>query len=159
MRRNHAAHDGMRMPTWMRRWVFVSGAACLLTGVLWLLFHHFVRHEGAFGPEAHPLEHTWLTLHGGAAIFMTWVFGLIWLPHVRRGWQRKRNLVSGATMASSIIVLAASGWGLYYLGDELWRAVVSALHWSIGLAGGAWLPIHIWRGRRSVAPEPRTQLE
>lgn len=152
MRRDHAAHDGMRMPIWIRRWVYASGIACLLTGVLWLLFHHFVRHEGEFGPEAHPLEHIWLTLHGGTAFLVAWVMGLIWLAHVRRGWQGKRNLASGLTMATLLFVLAASGWGLYYLGNESWRAVISATHWVLGLTGGVWLPIHIWRGRRGRSP-------
>jgi len=147
MRRDHVAQDGMRMPAWMRRWVYGAGIACLATGVLWLAFHHFVRCEGDFGPQAHPLEHVWLTLHGGAAIAMAWVVGLIWLAHVRRGWHRGRNRTSGAAMASILIVLAASGWGLYYLGDEDRRAAVALLHWTLGLAGGLWLPFHIWRGR------------
>lgn len=150
MRRDHAAHDGMRMPAWMRRWVYLTGLSCLMTGVLWLTFHYFVRHEGEFGPEAHPLEHLWLTLHGGAAIVMAWVFGLIWLAHVRRGWHRGRNRNSGATMAFLLIVLAATGWGLYYLGDEAWREAASLIHWILGLTAGFWLPFHIWRGRRGL---------
>lgn len=150
MRRGHTPHDGMRMPSWIRRWVYAAGATCLFTGVLWLLFHYFVRHEGEFGPEVHPLEHVWLTLHGGAAILVAWVLGLIWLAHVRRGWHGRRNRASGVTMACILVVLAASGWGLYYLGDEAWRATVSVSHWVLGLTGGVWLPIHIWRGRRRV---------
>lgn len=150
MRRDHAAHDGLRMPTWMRRWAYGAGTTCFASGVLWLLFHYFIRHEGEFGPEAHPLGHVWLTLHGGAAFAMVWVFGLIWLAHVRRGWQRGRNLGSGVTMAILVLVLGLSGWGLYYLSDENWRDVTSLAHWALGLVAGAWLPFHIWRGRRSA---------
>jgi hypothetical protein len=149
MRREHASHDGLRMPAWIRRWVYFAGGACSLTGVLWLLFHHFVRHEGEFGPQAHLLEPIWLTLHGGAALAMAWVFGLIWLAHVRRGWQRGRNRTSGATMTTSLLVLGLSGWGLYYLGDEAWREAASLLHWSLGLGATGWLPFHVWCGRRS----------
>lgn len=150
MRRHHAAHDGMKLPNWMRRWVYVAGTACLSSGVLWLIYHYFIQHEGEFGLESHPLEHIWLTLHAGAGILMTWVFGLIWLAHVRRGWQKGRNRVSGVTMASILIVLALSGWGLYYLSDENWRTTASFLHWGLGIFSGLWLPFHIWRGRRSA---------
>lgn len=149
MRRDQIAHDGMRMPAWMRRWVYLAAGASLLTGALWLLFHHFVRRQGEFGAEAHPLEHVWLTLHGGAAIAMAWVLGLVWLAHVRRGWQRRRNHGSGITLLAQLVVLAMTGWGLYYLGDEVWRDEIALCHWLLGLAGGVWLPFQIWRGRRS----------
>jgi amino acid transporter len=138
------------MPAWIRRWVYAAGSACFLTGILWLLFHYFIRHEGDFGPEAHPLEHIWLTLHGGAAIAMAWVFGLMWLGHIRRGWQKGRNLKSGITMASIMLTLIFSGWGLYYLSNEQWREYTGFIHWGLGLFAGLWLPIHIWRGRLSA---------
>lgn len=150
MRREQQAHDGMRMPAWMRRWVYGAGLAALLSGLLWLLFEYFVRREGPFGLERHPLQHSWLVLHGAAALLMLWVFGLVWLAHVRRGWPRRRNRNSGAFMTASMTLLAASGWGLYYLGSEDWRPVLSLAHWLLGLAASLWLPIHIWRGRRSA---------
>lgn len=152
MRREQASHDGMQMPAWIRRWVYAAGTACTMSGLLWLVFHHFVRHEGDFGPESHPLEHVWLTLHGGAAIAMGWVFGLIWLAHVRRGLHRGRNRSSGLTMVVLLVILGLSGWGLYYLGDEDWRALASSAHWVVGLVASLWLPFHIWRGRRRVFP-------
>jgi hypothetical protein len=150
MRRSSAAHDGLRMPHWMRRCVYVAGIACLASGVSWLLFHHFIRHEGSFGPEAHPLERVSLAVHGAAALAMAWAFGLVWLAHVRRGWHRGRNRKAGAVMVATLAVLGASGWGLYYFGDETWRAATSLLHWIVGLAASAWLPWHIWLGRRAL---------
>ena len=33
------------------------------SGALWMAFHYFLRVEGDFGPEAHPLEAWWLRLH------------------------------------------------------------------------------------------------
>lgn len=150
MRRDERSHDGLRMPRWMRRWVFVAGGACLLTGALWLIFDAFVQHEGPFGPEPHPLQRQWLIAHGAAGMLMLWVFGLVWLAHVRRGWPRRRNRRSGAFMVASMILLALSGWGLYYLGSETLRPWLSQFHWILGLVVGGWLPIHIWRGRRSA---------
>lgn len=148
MRREHTSHEGLRMPNWIRRWVYAAGLTSFLSGAAWLLFHHFVRRNGMFGPEAHPLEHVWLQLHGAAAIALAWVLGLIWLAHVRRGWQKRRNLGTGAPLLIGLLLLAATGWGLYYIGAEGWRDAISITHWTLGLTAGAWLPLHVWRGRR-----------
>jgi hypothetical protein len=154
MRRDHRSSGGMRLPRWARWWVYATSAGLLATGALWLLFHHFVRREGAFGPEAHPLEHTWLTLHGAAAFLALWALGLIWMGHVRRGWSGPRNRKNGRTLTVMVVALTLSGWGLYYLGDADWRENLALAHWILGLVAGAWLPLHIWRGRRSNLPKP-----
>lgn len=145
------------MPRWARWWIYAGGATALLTGAGWLLLHHFVRVEGAFGPEAHPLEHPALVLHGVAAAALLWAFGLIWLGHVRRAWHRRFNRRSGGTMVGLMVWLGASGLGLYYLADEQWREVASIGHWTLGLFAGAWLPIHVWRGRRAVRAQAHSR--
>lgn len=138
----------MRLPRWARLFIYGSTAATWITGILWLVFHHYIRHEGAFGPEAHPLEHHWLALHGAAAFLTAWSLGLIWMNHVRRGWSGQRNRWNGRLLTLLLLVLVASGWGLYYLGEEGLREHLSQLHWILGILLGAWLPLHIYRGRR-----------
>lgn len=138
----------MRLPRWIRLTVYAATAATWLSGILWLLFHHFVRREGPFGPEAHPLEHQWLALHGAAAFLIVWALGLIWTSHIRRGWWGQKNRKNGRAMTILLIVLILSGWGLYYLGNEDWRDQLANLHWILGLLLGLWLPLHIWNGRR-----------
>ena len=147
--RHRSSNPGMRLPPWMSRWIYGTGAAALATGVLWLLFHHFVHREGPFGPEAHPLEHVWLVLHGTAGYAVIWGLGLIWSLHVRRGWLHERNRVNGQTMTIALVVLALTGLGLYYMGDEVWRDRAAVAHWVLGLFAGVWLPFHIWSGRRT----------
>lgn len=150
MTRARHAHDGMRMPAWIRRWVYATGIATAATGTLWLILHTFVRPEGQFGPEPHWIEPHLLSAHGATAMLALWVFGLIWLPHVRRGWHQSRNRRTGIAMVVIAIVLGASGWGLYYIGSENWRPWISVLHWALGFCAIGWLPLHIWRGRRSA---------
>ena len=144
------AHERLRLPRWIRWWVYGGGCACAATGIAWLLLHDFVTHEGAFGPESHPLEHPMLVAHGCAGLAMLWVFGLVWLPHVRRGWSRRRHRVVGGMMAALMLSLCASAAMLYYLGDERWRSLVAVAHWGLGLFAVAWLPLHIWLGRQAI---------
>jgi hypothetical protein len=144
------SRERFHLPAWVRATIYGAGVACLLSGAAWLLLHHFVRVEGEFGPESSPIEHPALVLHGIAAALMVWLFGLLWLVHVRRAWSRRRNRRSGGSMVALMAWLALSGLGLYYLGDEDWRTYASLGHWVVGLFAALWLPIHIWRGRRAV---------
>jgi hypothetical protein len=143
MRRDHALHDGLRMPTWMVRAVNAVGALVLGSGLLWLGFHHLVSVEGEFGPVAHPLERWSLVLHGGGALLAAWMLGVIWLGHVRRGIALgSRNLATGWTLLILLLFLFASGWGLYYLGDADWRGWTATAHWIVGLLSAAILWLH-----------------
>lgn len=148
--------ERLRLPRWVRWWVYVAGTFCALSGSSWLLLHHFIRHEGEFGPEPSALEHPSLVVHGLCGLLLVWVFGLIWLPHVRRGWSRRHHRWAGGAMAALMLWLILSAAGLYYLGDERWREWTSLAHWIFGLFAAFWLPMHIWIGRRKVAPKERS---
>lgn len=150
MRRDHALHEGLLLPGWLRRWVYAIGLACLLTGAAVLGARWFLMVEGEFGPLPHPLEHWSLIAHGVVASVAAWVFGMVWLAHVRRGLHKRRNLLSGLTAVGLLLALGLTGWGLYYLGDQDWRARTSVVHWVIGIAVTVWLPLHAWWGRRSA---------
>lgn len=143
-------HERLRLPGWVRWWVYLGGALSALSGSAWLLLHHFVRREGEFGPEPSALEHPSLVLHGVSGLMLLWVLGLVWLPHVRRGWSKRQHRWVGGTMAALMLWLALSAAGLYYLGDESWRGWVGIAHWTLGLFAAIWLPVHIWIGRRRI---------
>lgn len=149
MTRNHG-RERLRLPRWVRAYVYIGGALCGLSGVTWLLLHHFVRHEGEFGPEPSVLEHPSLVVHGVLGLGMVWLLGAVWFPHIRRGWSRREHRWAGGTMAALMLWLAFSAAGLYYLGDESWRGWVSVGHWVLGLFAALWLPTHIWIGRRRL---------
>jgi hypothetical protein len=146
----HRGAPRFLLPQWARRGVYGIAASCLLTGLGWLWLHHFVIVDGEFGPEASPFEHPALIAHGIAASAMTWLFGLLWLAHVRRAWHARRNRRSGGTMVALLGWLCLSGLGLYYIGNDAARVWIANGHWVAGLIAGVWLPIHIWRGRRAV---------
>lgn len=146
----HRGPQRFLLPRWARRGVYAVSALCFGSGAAWLWLHHFVTVDGAFGPETSPLEHPMLVVHGIAAMAMTWLFGVLWLAHVRRAWHARRNRRSGGAMVAFLSALCLSGLGLYYLGDEQLRAWTSTAHWLVGFVAATALPIHIWRGRRAV---------
>lgn len=138
-----------RLPRWQEWSVYVSFCVLIATGVAWLLLDSFVRVAGEFGAERHPAEHWALIAHGIAAYAFLIVAGAMIPVHITLGWNTGRNLKTGLTLAGTLVLLAVTALGLYYLGDEVGRSWVSAVHWSIGLASVPVLLIHALRGRRA----------
>ena len=140
-----------------RRWVSylsVVGLGVWLSGALWLIFHHFLVRQGEFGPQVHPLEPWCLRVHGAMAFASIWLFGLIWSEHVARRWPSSRRKWSGGFLSGIFVLLTVTGYLLYYVGDDRARAVVSILHWGIGLAGPVFFALHrveLRRGRLKTA--------
>jgi hypothetical protein len=119
-----------------RRWtVYGIAFATWITGVLWLIYHYFMTTEGRFGPQTHPLEPWWKTIHAGVSFFAIGILGLLWGVHILRGWNANWRRWSGGTLAAFFFVLTATGFALYYIYmiDEAWRAWTSIIHWVLGL--------------------------
>jgi hypothetical protein len=137
-----------RLPLWQEWSVYVTLGSLIATGIAWLLLDRFVRVDGEFGTEHHPAEHWALIAHGVAAYAFLIVGGAMIPVHITLGWNMRRNLKSGLTLAGTCVVLGATGLGLYYLGDENSRNWVSIVHWVIGLIAVPALLIHALIGRR-----------
>jgi hypothetical protein len=132
-------------------WVYATGSALALTGIGWLICHFLLR---APGPGPHPMEVWWLRLHGASLIGFLVVLGTLLPVHAVYGWRHRMNRGTGVVMLAVAGVLTLSGYGLYYLVDDQWRARTSLLHWIVGLLGVALLALHVVRGRRT-ARHPR----
>ncbi len=142
-----------------RRSTYVILACTWFTGVLWLVTHYFFTHQGEFGVEPSAMEPWWLRLHGAAAFFSLWLAGLIWAVHARQGIARTKRRPSGLLLIGSFVVLALSGYLLYYSTGEVARDVVRLLHWSLGLAAAIPFLLHSLKARaarkRPAAPATR----
>jgi hypothetical protein len=147
MNHKRASHDGMKMPGWMKAWIYSAASICLASGAMWLVLHNFVSREGDFGPEQHPLERVMLVGHGCVSLLLVWLLGVIFIIHVKRGWQKKQNRTAGLIISLISLLLMLSGMGLYYLGSEQLRMNTATLHWVLGLLAGLALPMHIYWGR------------
>ena len=137
-----------RLPRWQEWSVYVSFSLLVATGILWLLLDTFVRVTGEFGPEHDPAQQWALIAHGVIAYGFLLVAGAMVPVHMTLAWNSRRNLKSGLTLAGVLLLLAVSGLGLYYLGDEASRHWTSIVHWSVGLVAALVLLIHALIGRR-----------
>lgn len=147
----HSCASVVRLSAMHRTSLYAIAALLLVSGALWLIFHHFIVVRGALGPVRHPLEPWFLRIHGAAAMAFLVVFGTMLPVHVRRAWDLRRNRGSGIAMFAFIAWLIATGWGLYYFGDESLRAAASIAHWTVGFAVAAVLAMHIaTRGHKTA---------
>jgi hypothetical protein len=77
--------------------------------------------------------------------------GSLFHIHIRRAIRAGRNLFTGWAMIVTLLSLALTGYGLYYLAGESDRPLWSLLHWIVGLGAAGLLALHVVVGRRSVA--------
>jgi hypothetical protein len=87
------------------------------------------------------------TTHGLLNPIICGLFGFLWFNHVRGGWKMRVNRKSGSTMTALMIVLIATGVGLYY-GEA--RQVWFTIHLVAGLVIVGALPMHWIVARRWV---------
>jgi drug/metabolite transporter (DMT)-like permease len=132
----------MRLGFWQKTAVFATTAAVGVTGLLWLILHDMIDDEP--GDAARIL----LILHGVSSYAILVVVGSLLPRHVRSGWVRRRNMVTGLTVTAVMAVLAVTGLGLYYGGEDL-HAPVKWLHVVFGLGCFALFPAHAFLAARS----------
>jgi hypothetical protein len=113
-----------------------------LTGVLWVIYHYFMRVKGQFGFKENPLEEWWLIGHGAFAVGATFLFGYLWRPHIVAGWYLHWRRWSGGSLAGTTIFLILTGYALYYIGGPEWLNWTSIVHWAVGIAAIALFFVH-----------------
>jgi hypothetical protein len=86
--------------------------------------------------------------HCAAGFLLVGMVGALLVIHVRIGWRRRLNRISGTTLVVLVIMLLVSTLGIYYLGDELLSRVSSVTHVSAGLLTVVVVVWHSIKGRR-----------
>lgn len=132
----------MRLGLWQKLAVFATTAVVGMTGLLWFVLHDVI--DGEPGDATHVL----LILHGVSSYALLVVIGSLLPRHVRLGWLRRRNIVTGLTVTAVMAVLAATGLALYYGGEDL-HAPVKWLHVIFGLGCFLLFPVHALRAAKS----------
>jgi hypothetical protein len=143
-------HVNLRLERWHRRSIYACFAALTISGALWLVARYFMRPINQFGESIHPLEPLAMKFHGGAAMVMLFFLGSLMNAHIRRAIKARHNLGTGWSMIVTMLVLIASGFGLYYIAGEGDRSIWSLLHWLIGLGSTALFVVHVALGRTKM---------
>jgi hypothetical protein len=142
--------DTIRLGFWHQAAVYGATGLLVVSGLVWLTYHYFASVPGELGPQPHPMEHWWLSVHGAAAMAGLIVYGSLLPIHIRRAWALRRNIVLGIGLVAVMLLLTVTGYLLYYASSEEARPVISALHWIPGLAVPALLTWHVISGRRQT---------
>jgi hypothetical protein len=114
--------------------LYVIAGGVWATGSVWLALHYLWTGQGTFGRESSPLEPWVLAAHGAFAFACLWVLGVLWDAHILGAWKGRRRRRSGIALLGWAAALVATGYLLYYAGGDALRAVISPLHWVLGLA-------------------------
>lgn len=151
-----SARGPVKLSRHRRLWVYVILLGLWLSGAAWLVLHDFLRSKGEFGLESNPAEPWMLKAHGAFAFATLWLLGLLWGVHVLNGWHAGRRRWSGGLLLGAMIVLGASGYLLYYAGDDRLRGAISLAHWIVGLGAPGLFLLHrlIREGRTRRASAP-----
>lgn len=141
-------------PRWFKPGLLVVAASLLLSGVLLAPSMLMMRAEmdvpWHLDGGQRVLVAAW---HALSALLGTWTIGALWTVHMRAGWRRRLQRLSGVMLVSLLAILALSALGIYYLGDEEWSLLTAWVHVVVG--GVIVLPFvwHVW-----IAPWRRMRL-
>jgi hypothetical protein len=131
-------------------------ALLFLSGVAWTYWNYFVTSRD----DSETAAKAWtMKIHGGAAMAILVLIGMLLTGHARVAWRARRNRGNGSLFLSALSALTITGYGLYYAGGERLRAWASWIHLGVGLALPLLLIFHVWLGKRTriaVLPQERT---
>ncbi len=159
MNPNKQAAKRVRLSRRHQAWLYLSFSVLLASGLLWLGFHYFGEAHTAIGAAPHPSEVWWLRIHGFAAMLGLIVFGSMLTVHIPTAWDMRKSRISGGCMVVALVLLAATGYGLYYMASEQLHPWMSAIHWLLGLALVPVALVHVLYRRESAAIAQPSQHE
>lgn len=135
----------LRLRRGTRAVLYGLGTALFASGALWLYL------RGTRAPDALPgaLEPWLLKLHGAAAMLLLYVTGTMLYGHMVNAWHQRRNRLAGTVTAAAFVLLASTGYGLYYFDGEALRRATEWAHWICGFGLPLVLWWHVSRGRAS----------
>jgi hypothetical protein len=138
---------GLQLRPLHRRILYAVGAALFLTGTVWAWIHH-LDEQGRAGESLQRSKQWLIEIHGFAAMFFVLLLGTLLTGHVRRAWHAHKSRRNGVFFLTSVSLLTLSGYALYYISGENFRAAVSRFHLWLGIIAPALLLLHITLGRK-----------
>lgn len=120
-------------PTWFPGFIITTMTTLFLTGLLltpttldmrleWDMPWRLTSEQRLYTVAAHVLF----------SYVMLCLFGAIWRIHILVGMKLKQKLVSGFSLTGIMIILAITGVGIFYLGNDTASVVASVTHLLLG---------------------------
>src|SRR5215468_2507715 len=147
----HPRMDPIRLKRFQRFFLYAVLALLFLTGTAWAYWNYLVLESRDFEMSAKAWA---MKIHGGAAMAILVLVGMLLTSHVRSAWRVRRNRGNGSLFLGAFGLLTVTGYGLYYAGGEKLRAWTSWIHLAVGLALPLILILHIWLGKRTRPAAP-----
>jgi hypothetical protein len=144
--------DSIRFTRAHRSLVYATLGVLFLSGAAWAWLNYFTVAPDDFGSASKSIA---MKIHGGAAMAVLVLIGIVLNGHVKFAWRAGRNRINGAIFLGAFALLTGTGYGLYYAGGEKLRALTSWIHLSAGLILPILLLIHVLLGRRTRAATER----
>lgn len=143
----------------IRRAIYLIGVAVWASGVLYWTFDRYMLQHSDAGISENPLQVWWLRLHAGTATAAVWLFGYMCAIHVQRNWRGGIRRNSGTLFVGVLAVLTLTGYLIYYVEADRPLALLSQLHWAVGLFAPLGFLLHRGMRRRlgsarAAAAEP-----
>ena len=126
--------------------------ALFITGSVWWYLEKFVRVQGAFGEDHHPLQNILIRIHGTIAYFTLLIIGYLIHSHIKPGLKskKKRSLKTGWIMiiATTVLILTSA---MDLFGPEASiRDILIQTHRYLGLFFPLILAVHLIDRRRTA---------
>lgn len=144
---------GFQINNSLKALLFLSLGSLFVTGILWLTGHYLLAVNSDYGIVKSPLEPLSLKIHGLMAPLFLIVFGSLLPTHIIRALKAKQNFISGIMLLFLIAYLIATGYFLYYCGNETLRNISSISHSITGCLIILMLVIHIYLGKKIYSQE------
>lgn len=85
--------------------------------------------------------------HTSVSYLIMMIIGALGMIHMRAGWRKQQNHISGILLLSVFVILLLSGLGLLYFGEESWILTASVAHIAAGVMIIGFAAVHIVNGR------------
>lgn len=143
--------DGIKLSPWQRWTIYHVFAVLFVTGLAWSLLHDGLPRLGYEALSELPVVPVLLDIHGAGAMAALVVLGFLMPQHIKWAWSGRLNRFTGGLILATQGLFIATGYALYYAGDEIFRAYASDVHLVLGLGFPLVLVGHIIVGRRRRA--------
>ena len=135
----------MQLGFWQKTAVYITASIVGVSGLLWFILHDVLAEN------LDDLTHLSLMLHGVSAYALLVLIGSLLPVHVRWGWLRRRNLLTGLIVTATMAILTVTALVLYYGSEEI-QVPGKWVHLAFGLGSFVVFPAHAFMGLKKRHP-------